>query len=80
MHELPNPLPTQRYRAIPEPTQDVRSLQNTVMALKEVVEELTLQRKSADPPVYWSDLIRMGIATRKDHRWPWERVERNDRV
>ena len=74
MPNVPRPLPQQRYRAIPEPTQDVRSLQNTVLALKEVMEEVTLQRKSADPPVYWSDLIRLGIVTPQDHKWPWEKT------
>lgn len=72
LRKLPHPLPKMRYRSIPEPTQDVRSLQNTVMALKETVEELTSQRTSADPPVYWSDLIRLGIVTADDHKWPWE--------
>jgi len=51
---------------------DLRSIHNTVMALKEVIEELTLQRRTSNPPVYWDDLIRIGIAKREDHKWPWE--------
>ena len=43
---------------IPEPVQDIASLQTTVMALKELVEVLAGQRGSpTDAAVTWQDLL-----------------------
>lgn len=50
-----------RISSIPEPTDDVRSLRASVLALKEVVELLTRQRGfPIDSVVTWKDLVRLG--------------------
>lgn len=64
-----------RYRAIPEPTMDIRSIHNTVMALKEVVETVTLQRNNSNPPVFWGDLVRLGLAKKADFKTPQQLEE-----
>jgi hypothetical protein len=69
-------LPPTKYRAAPMPQGDLQSLQATVLALKETVEMLTLQRKNSNPPVFWDDLIRLKLAKREDHRFPWEEKPR----
>lgn len=61
MPRIPN-----KYPGIPEPTLDVQSLYNTVLALKEAVEVLTNQRVGALPPVTWLDLVRLKIVTEAD--------------
>lgn len=55
-----------KYPAIPECTSDVRSLQNTINALKEVVEVLTGQRHGSQPLVTWDDLVRLGVVEQGD--------------
>lgn len=55
-----------KFSSIPEPTSDPRSLQNSVMALKDVVEALTGQRPGTAPPVTWEDLVRLGVVTQQD--------------
>jgi hypothetical protein len=49
--------------AIADPTQDPRSLQNTVSQLKEAVEIMQGQRgvSAGDAVVRWQDLIDLGI-------------------
>jgi hypothetical protein len=55
---------SKKYPSIPEPSQEVRSLQVTVMALKEAVEMLTGQRGTK--PVEWEDLVRLGVVEASD--------------
>lgn len=55
-----------KFPSIPDPAQDVASLQASVLALKETVEILTGQRRGAAPPVRWSDLVRLGIIEEGD--------------
>lgn len=52
--------------AIPEASQDVRSLQAAVLALKEAVEILSGQRRGVSALVKWDDLVRLGIVDRSD--------------
>lgn len=52
--------------SIPEPAQDVRSLQVAVLALKEAVEVLSGQRRGSHPPVTWDDLVRLGVIEKQD--------------
>ena|GEM_PF-6760612 len=54
-----------KYPSVPEPTQDVRSLQASVLALKENVEILTGQRRGPTP-VTWDDLVRLGLIEEAD--------------
>lgn len=54
------------YPSIPEPSQDVRSLQASVLALKEAVEVLSGQRRGTHPPVTWGDLVDLGLIDRTD--------------
>lgn len=51
--------------SIPEPTNSPRSMQNTVLALKEATEVLLGQR-GPSPVVRWDDLVRLGIISDKD--------------
>jgi hypothetical protein len=55
----------QKIPAIPEPTLDIRSIQNTTLALKEAVETISGQRGT---PIYptWDDLVRLGIVSQSD--------------
>lgn len=55
-----------KYPSIPEPSQDIRSLQASVLALKEAVEMLTGQRRGAQPVVTWDDLVRLGVVGQAD--------------
>lgn len=52
--------------AIPEASQDARSLQAAVLALKEAVEILSGQRRGAQRPVTWDDLVRLGVVEEGD--------------
>lgn len=52
--------------AIPEASQDVRSLQAAVLALKEAVEILSGQRRGAQRLVTWDDLVRLGVVEEGD--------------
>lgn len=54
-----------KITAIPEPTTDPRSLQNTTLALKEAVEVMAGQR-GPTPLVTWDDLVRLGLVARED--------------
>jgi hypothetical protein len=55
-----------KYPAIPEATQDPRSLKVTVDALKESVELLTGQRRGLPAVVTWEDLVRLGLISETD--------------
>lgn len=55
-----------KFPSVPEPGQDVTSLQQSVSALKEAVEMLTGQRRGATPPVTWDDLVRLGVIEQGD--------------
>lgn len=55
-----------KYPSIPEPSQDVRSLQATILALKEAVEILTGQRRGGVPVPTWEDLARLGVIEQSD--------------
>lgn len=55
-----------KYPSIPAPSQDIRSIQATVIALKEAVELLTGQRQNVNPPVTWDDLVRLGVIEQGD--------------
>ena len=55
-----------KYPAIPEATQDPRSMKATVDALKESVELLTGQRRGLPRVVTWEDLVRLGLVSPED--------------
>lgn len=56
-----------RGASVPEPTEDVRSLRASVMALKEVVEVLAGQRgKAYDVAVTFGDLVQLGLISDPD--------------
>lgn len=56
---------TSRYHsAVPEPTEDPKSIHETVMALKQNVEVLTQQRKpKSASAVTWQDLLDLELIT-----------------
>lgn len=52
--------------SIEEPTDDPRSLRNSVMQAKEAIETMAGQRGGAGPLVTWDDLVRLGIVQKSD--------------
>lgn len=60
-------MPRRKQASIPDPITDVRSLQTTVMALKELVETLAGQRgKAYDAAVTFADLVQLGLISDPD--------------
>lgn len=64
-HQIIERLSRRRFASIPDPQADLKSLYNTVLALKESLELLIGER--ADPyiavtkAVTWADLLKLGL-------------------
>jgi hypothetical protein len=51
--------------AIPDPTENLKSLRHTTLALKEATEIMSGQR-GPTPFVTWDDLVRLGLVSAMD--------------
>jgi len=57
-------MPSNSYKAIPDPLPELNSLRETCLAMKESIEVLTRQRRPVlAGAVTWEDLVELGLIT-----------------